>query len=166
MYLIENSKKIIIVRHAKSSWETQVTDHKRPLIERGINDAHLVSSSLNNQVNPDHILSSDANRAKSTAHIFMGNLNRSINDICFNPDLYDFSGENLVKVVKSCDDIHNEIMVFGHNHALTFFVNKYGNKHIFNVPTSGVVIIEFDINHWNDLKQGKTIKTIFPKDLK
>lgn len=159
------SKRIIIVRHAKSSWEGNEMDHERPLIERGIQDAHLVSNTLRNKIHPDLILSSDANRARSTASIFLSNLNVS-NKVYLTPDLYDFSGEKLVKVVTSCDDAHDALMVFGHNHALTFFVNKFGDKPIGNVPTSGVVIMDFDINHWKDLKKGKTTQTIFPKDLK
>ena len=84
----------------------------------------------------------------------------------FTHDLYDFSGESLVRVIKSCDDIINTLMVFGHNHALTDFVNTFGDKYIDNVPTSGLVIIEFDIDNWKDLKPGKTFYTLFPRDLK
>lgn len=160
------SKKITIIRHAKSSWECQVTDHERPLNDRGMEDAHLVSQSIKNQLTPNLILSSDANRAKSTAIIFITNLDIDINKIHFDPELYDFSGENLINVIKNCDDNHNDILIFGHNHALTFFVNKYGSKQMGNVPTSGVVSIEFDIHHWKDLKKGKTIQIVFPKDLK
>ena len=77
-----------------------------------------------------------------------------------------FQGENLLQVIKNCDDTVNNLMVFGHNHAITAFVNTYGDKFIDNVPTCGVVIIEFNINNWKDLKKGKTVKTLFPKDLK
>ena len=56
--------------------------------------------------------------------------------------------------------------MFGHYHAITNFVNTYGNQYIENVPTCGVVIIKFDITNWNDLNQGETTQTIFPKDLK
>src|SRR5690606_306209 len=101
----------------------------------------------------------------STASIFLSNLNVN-NKVLLNPDLYDFSGEKLIEVITSCDDAHQDIMVFGHNHALTFFVNKFGDRYINNVPTCGVVVIDFDINHWKDLKKGKTIQTIFPKDLR
>lgn len=160
------SKKIILIRHAKSSWETNVTDHERPLNDRGVRDAHLVSNFIKNELHPDLVISSDANRAKSTASIFIANLNIATNKVRLNTDLYDFSGENLIKVIKSCDDSHHEIMIFGHNHALTFFVNKFGNIYVDNVPTCGVVIIEFDIDAWTDLKKGKTIRTVFPKDLK
>ena len=41
-----------------------------------------------------------------------------------------------------------------------------GNKIIDNVPTCGVVILEFNIDRWEDLNKGTTLKTLFPKDLK
>jgi phosphohistidine phosphatase len=160
-------KKIIIVRHAKSSWEFDVSDFARPLNDRGIGDANMVSKELKSfLINPDLIMSSDALRAKNTCEIFISNLNIDKNILRFNHGLYDFSGENLLRVIKSCDTKHNELLIFGHNHAITACVNTYGNRYIDNVPTSGVVIIEFDISNWEDLKKGKTIKTIFPRDLR
>lgn len=160
-------KKIIIVRHAKSSWEYNVIDHERPLNTRGENDAILVSKHLEAyKFRPDLILSSDAVRAKTTANIFMENLNFKEKKINLIHDLYDFSGYNLLKVVKNTDDSVNLLMVFGHNHAITAFVNSYGDKNIENVPTSGVVMLEFDITTWNNLESGNTKLMIFPRDLK
>lgn len=160
-------KKLILIRHAKSSWEHDVIDHQRPLKDRGFKDANMVSKSLNTiGLSFNTVLSSDAVRTKTTAGIFISNLNVDESLVQFNHDLYDFSGANLVKVIKSCGDHINTLMVFGHNHAITAFVNTYGDKYIDNVPTCGVVIIEFDIEEWHSLKPGKTLTTIFPRDLK
>ena len=41
-------KRIVLVRHAKSSWEHDVTDLKRPLSNTGYNDALLMSGVFNN----------------------------------------------------------------------------------------------------------------------
>ena len=160
-------KKLILVRHAKSSWEHDVIDHQRPLKTRGFNDASIVSKSL--KTTPqliDLVISSDAVRAKTTAEIFVSNLNIEEDIVQFNHDLYDFSGENLIQVIKTCNNTISNLMIFGHNNALTVFVNTFGSKHIDNVPTSGVVIIEFDIKKWSALKPGKTLITLFPSDLK
>ena len=80
--------------------------------------------------------------------------------------LYDFTGHQLKEVIKSCDDNIKVLMIFGHNNAITNFVNTYGDVMIDNVPTCGVTIIDFDIKKWSYLKKGKTIKTLFPRDLK
>ena len=142
-------------------------DHQRPLKKRGLKDANLVSKSFNKEdLSVDLVISSDAIRAKATAEIFIPNLNIDESIVKFNHDLYDFSGTDLVRVIKSCDDAIKTLMVFGHNHAITAFVNTYGDKYIDNVPTSGLVAIEFDIDKWNKLRLGITVITLFPRDLK
>ena len=121
-------KIIIIVRHAKSSWEFDVIDHERPLKYKGHKDAHLVSKEFNTLSQPvDLLLCSDAIRTKLTSEIFISNLNLDKRIVHYNHDLYDFSGENLIKVIKNCDDSISNLMVFGHNHAITAFVNNYGS---------------------------------------
>ena len=160
-------KKLILVRHAKSSWEFNITDYERPLNERGLKDAELVSKHLiTDNLSPDLVLSSDANRAKTTASIFIKNLNIDKNKMQLVHNLYDFTGSNLLQVIQNCDNSVGNLMIFGHNHALTGFVNSYGDTFIENVPTCGVVILEFNIDNWEDLTKGKTLKTLFPKNLK
>lgn len=39
-------KEIHLIRHAKSSWDLPLPDHKRPLAQRGIMDAMNVGKSL------------------------------------------------------------------------------------------------------------------------
>lgn len=160
-------KTLYLVRHAKSSWEYDVSDHQRPLNKRGFKDAKLVSKYLNNKLQlPDLVISSDANRAFTTAKIYADHLGLNEDDIQLNHDLYDFSGHGLTDVIKNCDDSVDTLMVFGHNHAMTYFVNTYGNKPIGNVPTSGFTQLELDINSWSELKKGITKQTVFPRDLK
>lgn len=159
-------KKLIVVRHAKSSWEHQVIDHERPLNSRGIKDANTVSKLLKTEkLQIDSILCSDAVRTQKTAQIFISNLNLDNTLLSLSYDLYDFEGRNLIEVIKNGSNAINTLMVFGHNHAITSFVNHYGNKFIENVPTCGVVIIDFDIDSWVNLKKGNTISTLFPKEI-
>ena len=69
-------KKLILIRHAKSSWKHNVIDHERPLNERGQKDAELISNHLKGKsLIFDLILSSDAMREKTTASIIISNLN-------------------------------------------------------------------------------------------
>ncbi|MEW4924581.1 histidine phosphatase family protein [Algibacter sp. 2305UL17-15] len=160
-------KKLILIRHAKSSWEHDVIDHERPLNPRGITDAGLISDALKlKKLNIDLVLISDAERTKLTANIILPKLNIDKDNIRYNHKLYDFSGSDLVNVIKNCDDSVNELMVFGHNHAITAFVNTYGDTYIDNVPTCGTVIIAFQTDTWSEIASGKTIFTLFPRDLK
>lgn len=112
------------------------------------------------------ILSSDAMRAKTTAYIFAKNLGIDEGEVILEHKLYDFSGRDLTEVISNCDDSIDTLMVFGHNHAMTAFVNAFGDKYTGNVATSGFTHIEFDIDSWKDLKPGKTIQSLYPKQLK
>lgn len=160
-------RRITLIRHAKSSWEFDVIDHERPLKKRGVNDSNLVSDCLKNKnIKFDKILSSDAIRTKSTVDIFLKNLNINVDKVEFKHSLYDFAGRDLLEEIKNCENNVNHLLVFGHNHAITAFVNTYGNVFIDNVPTSGVVSIEFYIKSWRDLSKGKTLFSLFPRDLK
>lgn len=160
-------KTLLIVRHAKSSWEYPVDDKDRTLKLRGIQDAHLVANHIVDKIDtPDVIYSSIANRALHTCAIFTRCLNYPFDKVVIKESMYDFGGSGLVATVKSCDDEVDTLMVFGHNHAITAVCNTYGSKLFDNVPTSGAVVIQFDTNSWKTINEGKTILKVFPKDLK
>lgn len=112
------------------------------------------------------MLSSTAKRASDTAMIFAQNLSCPIESIIFNDDLYTFDDRQLEKIVKSCNNDYDNVILFGHNDAITNFVNKFGNVFIDNVPTSGFVSINFESDNWKTIDKGKTQKVIFPRDLK
>jgi len=160
-------KTIILIRHAKSSWEFDVKDEERPLKKRGFKDSHLVSSAFKKKnINPDFIFSSTANRALSTCRIFMKNLEINERLLSVENELYDFGGEQVVRFLKKLDEDYKNVMIFGHNHAFTSICNIFGNIFIDNLPTSGLVVIDFDTNSWATIEKGNTRLTIFPRDLK
>lgn len=160
-------KTLTLIRHAKSSWEFDVTDQERPLKKRGLNDAKLVSNAFKYRMTaPDIIISSPANRALSTCRIFMRNLNLDEQILTIEDDLYDFGGESVIRFLKTLDKDYKNVMIFGHNHAFTSICNIFGDKFIDNLPTSGLVVINFDVQSWTDITRGKTELTIFPRDLK
>lgn len=160
-------KNLILIRHAKSSWNAPLLDKDRPLANRGMQDAHLVSSTIDKHLPKTFIIwSSTAKRASETAIIFAQNLSCPIESIIFKEELYTFDERQLEKIVKSCNNDYDNVILFGHNDAITNFVNKFGNVFIDNVPTSGFVSINFDSKNWENIDKGKTQKVIFPRDLK
>ena len=156
-----------MVRHAQSSWKHDLIDHQRPLKGRGRKDTELVSSAVKKVVTPpEKIFSSDANRALSTALYFKEALQVSSADFITNHVLYDFGGQNVMKVIKNLDNSLNSVMIVGHNHAFTSIANMLGDKYFDNVPTCGFLMIEFDTDSWDKVKAGVTKMVIFPRDLK
>ncbi|WP_340076490.1 SixA phosphatase family protein [Leptobacterium sp. I13] len=160
-------KRLIIVRHAKSSWEYEVNDKDRPLMERGINDAHIVASAIKEYTQGvDVVFSSPANRALHTCMIFLRNLDIPFAKLQIVKNLYDFSGNKVMSLLKSIPETYRTVLIFGHNDALTFIANELGHQYIDNVKTSGVVVVDFKEQEWVNITKGKTIKTIFPKSLR
>ena len=156
-----------MVRHAKSSWKHDVIDHQRPLKGRGRNDGALVASHVKEHFNaPQRIVTSDAVRALTTAQYFKDAF--GISDADFHPthDLYDFSGRQVMEIIKGLDDSHDCVMIVGHNHAFTSIVNMLGSSYIDNVPTCGFIVLEFDTDHWKEVTTGTTKATVFPRELK
>lgn len=160
-------KTIVLIRHAKSSWDHDVSDLNRPLSKRGFTDANLVSKAFKSyNFNPDAIYSSPANRALTTCSIFMENLNISKELLGIDHKLYDFGGNQVRRFIKSLNDDLEKVIIFGHNHAFTSLANSFGDADIDNLPTSGLVMIEFNVDQWQQVSQGETKLFLKPKDYK
>ncbi len=160
-------KNLFLIRHAKSSWEVPMQDFDRGLTCQGINDAHLIALHVKDLLPKSYtIWCSAAKRTSSTALIFAQNIGFPLDSIIYKHDLYAFESKQLEKVIRSCPNTIDNLIVFGHNNALTDFVNKFGSVPVGNVSTSGFVAMQFESEDWNFNKKGKTIKVLFPKDLK
>ena len=158
---------IVLVRHGKSSWEYDLSDRERPLKSRGKNDAKLVANQFIKQnVAPAIIFSSPAKRAYNTCKIFIKALNLAETSIRVEEDLYDFGGESVINFIKNLPDSYSDIMIFGHNHAFTSISNIFGSIFIDNLPTSGLVKINFEVESWREIKSGQTELILIPKELK
>lgn len=160
-------KNLILVRHAKSSWEVPMHDKDRGLTNQGMKDAHLVSNDVKNAVPKTYLIfSSTAKRATNTALIFAQNLTYPLESIIYKDDLYTFDENKLEKFVKSFSNRCETVILFGHNGAITDFVNKFGDVFIENVPTSGFVHMKFESDEWKNINRGKVNRTVFPKNLR
>jgi phosphohistidine phosphatase len=160
-------KNLILIRHGKSSWEAPFKDIDRSLNQKGIYEAHLVASNCLRFLPPSYVVwGSVAKRASQTALIFAQNILYPIESIVFKQELYTFDENKLEKAIKSGNNISENIILFGHNEAITNFVNKFGDIFIDHVPTAGFVALQFDTEDWKKINKGKTKKILFPKNLK
>lgn len=150
-------KQLIIVRHAKSSWEAGIlNDYDRVLNERGHDEAKTMAALLHQQkIIPDLLVSSTATRAFTTATYFANAFNMAIADIEKHSNLYNAPEDNYVDVVLALNDNYNSIALFGHNPSITYFVNNLTKKQIVEMPTCGVFVVEVDCKCWKDFKKAK-----------
>ncbi len=160
-------KRLILVRHGKSSWKHDVADDKRPLKKRGFKDGDLIAGAFEKfYTKPILVWSSPAVRALETAKIFKEKLQIDDNNFFIKPDLYTFNKVDLLRQIQNCDDQVEKLMIFGHNPAMTGLVNYLGDKSFDNIPTTGLTVIDFDTNTWKEIGNGKTILNLFPKNLR
>jgi len=155
------------MRHAKSSWsDYELSDFERPLNKRGKRDAPLMGEILFKIIpTPELVITSPATRAITTAHIFSEFFGIKKRDIILSENIYDAGVSDLMRIINSTSDNINILMLFGHNPTFTMTSNYLSDKSIDNIPTSGFVQIDFDLDHWNDLEgnTGKLLRFEYPK---
>ena len=160
-------KRLILVRHGKSSWDNDLPDDERPLKKRAYDDAELVLNGFKSAFEkPLIIWSSYAKRALTTAKIFKERLEIKEEDFHVKTELYTFDAPVLLQTIQTCDNNMDQLMVFGHNPAMTEVVNSLGSSSFDNIPTTGLCVIEFETDSWKDLENGKTLLYLFPKNLR
>jgi phosphohistidine phosphatase len=158
---------LTLIRHAKSSWEFEVSDQKRPLTKLGIEDANLVSNKLKDNFNEKYsVFISNSLRTLETAKIFIDNdvLSEKNAEIC--NELYTFHYDDLLNFIQNTSKTIENLVIFGHNHALTDFFNNHTEDFTENIPSCGVVQIKFDCKNWNEIKLGTVQLFLTPKSLK
>jgi len=159
-------KSITFIRHAKSSWEYQLPDEKRPLNNRGLFDAEFMSSlDIVKSFHPDAVFCSSAKRTRETCNFFLRNAVSAETQVVYLEELYDFSGSSVEAFIITLNPKLSNVFIFGHNNALTALVNQKGDQHIDNIPTCGIVKINFKTKSWSNCSKGTIEFKLFPKNL-
>lgn len=150
-------KRLTLVRHAKSSWKDRsLSDFERPLNKRGKHDAPMMGERLVKlKFVPDLILSSPAKRAIKTARVIADAIGYPEKKILEKRAVYDADRTTLVQIIQALDDKLQHVMLFGHNPTFTYLANDFIEQHIENIPTCGIVCIDFDVQSWSDISPGK-----------
>lgn len=101
------------------------------------------------------MVSSTAIRAYSTAKEFGKKFGIEKDDIFQEEDLYLADENEILSTIRMAMDDYNTLFIFCHNPGITYAANRFSNSNIENVPTCGVVGIEFNVNSWKDINFGK-----------
>ena len=147
------SKTLVLVRHAKSSWaESGLRDHDRPLNGRGTRDApRMAARLLSRGVSPDLIVTSSAVRALTTARVFADELGLERDSIAVTEGVYGAGSQEIIDLLQALDDGYACVMVVGHNPTFTDLSNGLTTEEIGHLPTCSVVTLALDSVHWEDL---------------
>lgn len=148
-------KTVLFIRHAKSSWKfPDLKDFDRPLNKRGLRDAPIMGEQLaKRQIFPDLMISSDAVRAYTTAQIIATKLNYPIQNIQQENKIYEATPETVLNILRQVADDKNVVFIFGHNPTFTMIANHFSDEKIENVPTCGILAVNFEMESWKELNQ-------------
>lgn len=173
-------KRLILLRHAKSSWtDSSLDDHARPLSPRGVRAAPAMARWLADEGwVPDRVLSSDATRTRQTWDLVSETwAARSIPlpEVGFRPGLYLASPRRILGVLAQEGGDATTVLVVGHNPGLhdlarTLMVPgsaKSQERLDRKFPTGAAAILEFSADRWNHLavSEGRLVAFMRPKDL-
>ena len=151
-------KTLLIVRHAKSSWDIGIlTDFERPLNERGKKDAPVMAKRLiDRNILLDTFVSSPAKRAKKTAELFGEVFGKKTGNILLVSMLYHPEVNNFYEAVEQLDNSARTVAIFSHNPGITAFINTLTDTvRIDDMPTCGVFGIQIHSDKWTDFKKAK-----------
>jgi phosphohistidine phosphatase len=156
-------KTLTLVRHAKSSWQdSNLGDRKRPLNKRGEVDApEMAQRIVAAGIRPSLIISSPAVRAWMTAKLIADAIGYPLEFLQREDALYLASLNRLLDVVAAQEPGFNNMILVGHNPGLTDFANYLSPGLTNNLPTSGVVSVEFDSDEWLLYERPETRLTVF-----
>jgi len=161
-------KTLLILRHAKSSWEDAgVKDHDRALNPRGVHSAPRMGRLMvAEDLVPEMIISSSATRAYSTAELVAGVLPADP-EIETTRELYLASPHTYLDVIADLAGDADPVLVVGHNPAVTALVTLLTDV-CEEMPTAALAAVELDIDDWADIgraRSGRLIGVWRPKDL-
>ncbi len=149
-------KQLLLCRHAKSSWkDTGLADIDRPLNGRGRKNAPEMGRRLAAAgAVPDLVVSSPACRALATAGLIALATGMDPDEIVVKKQVYDASSTGLLRVIQGLEEQRDRVMLVGHNPETTQVANILGSLEIANVPTCGIVALDFDVGSWAEVGPG------------
>ncbi len=160
-------KRLILMRHAKSSWDdSALDDHARPLNGRGRVSARVLGDWLRARgYIPDQTLCSDATRTRET---FAGL--KIPCDTQFLDTLYHAGPDAMLHVLRQAAG--DTVLMIGHNPGIGWFAQNLvaeppPHPRFFDYPTCATLVAEFDVERWNEIGTGtgKPMDFVIPREL-
>lgn len=144
------ARRVVLMRHAKSSWKEDLPDHDRPLSRRGLRDG-LAAAELFVRLGlaPEQVLCSTSARTRATWQRLVDG-GADVHNVRFLPEIYHADGNALVRMVQQIPNDVTTAAVIGHWPAVQEAVlglapieaNEHWHSLLTKFPTSALAIIE------------------------
>ncbi|MCI5059835.1 MAG: histidine phosphatase family protein [Alphaproteobacteria bacterium] len=150
------SKTLYLLRHADSPGRFDLSDHERPLSERGISQARKVGEHLSSLPPVNLALCSSAARTQETLEgLSSGGAKIKKSEIL--GALYNAATGDLLHEIQQQEDEINHLMLIAHNpgiHQLAhILLTPNSTQRLgFSYPPATLSIIRCECNKWQDIK--------------
>ena len=164
-------KRLILTRHAKSSWDDPATpDHDRPLNDRGKAAAAELGVWLASRgYVPDEVLCSDALRTRRTWSGLAPAL-PGTPVLNLKPALYHAGPDVMLAVLRHATE--GCVMMIGHNPGIAEFAERLVarapvNADFSRYPTGATLVCDFAVDTWAEVGfgTGTTVDFIVPREV-
>lgn len=163
-------KRLILIRHAKSSWDAPLDDHSRRLNDRGRRNAVAIGGWLAAKVYvPDHIYTSDAARTLETTDRLATGLGTAP-EVTAISQMYHGSPAALMKVLQGAQG--DTIALIAHNPGIAFFAEQIvaqepDHPRFADYPTCATLVCDFPLDDWTAAApaSAKVVDFVVPRDL-
>ena len=147
-----------------------MSDFDRTLAPRGPKDIKLIAKELLSlEYDPEVIISSPAVRATQTSELFAKEFNYQTSQIKYLNYLYGyFSIHDLLRDISKIAGKSQSVQIIGHNPSISEIAADFSGTYAESLPTSGTIVIDFDVKKWDYVSVGSGILTqiIVPRALR
>ncbi len=164
--------RLILMRHAKSDWQSPAADDfERPLNKRGLDAANRVGRWLCAQgYIPELVLCSAAHRTRQTCTVVLDQLDAAPR-VTFSDRLYLASPETMFQIVGQAG-ITTPVLMLGHNPGTALLARALARKapphpRFVDYPTAATTVLDFATDNWSSLTAGtgEVVDFVVPRDL-
>lgn len=164
------TRRLILMRHAKSDWSHGLADHDRPLNARGMAQAPLIGKWLAAKgYVPQVVLCSDATRTRQT-------LDRAMSEMPTGVQVFHLAALYLADPRAILDQLYRQtaetIAIVGHNPGIGQLAANLArtppdHHRFYDYPTGAVTVLEFDLDDWRGIgaHSGTVVDFVIPADL-
>ncbi|MEM9062937.1 MAG: histidine phosphatase family protein [Pseudomonadota bacterium] len=153
-------KKLILLRHAKSSWkDAQLSDHDRPLNNRGRLASPVIADWLADLDHiPDHVFCSTSVRTRETYGLMHSAVDR-LPPAEFEARLYHAAPDTMLDLIRTAPESSRTVMLIGHQPGLSAMArilcreraSRRCERAFEHFPTAAAAVLEFDADRWADV---------------
>ncbi|GAA2478687.1 histidine phosphatase family protein [Streptomyces thermolineatus] len=170
---VETPRRIVLLRHAKADWP-DVSDHDRPLADRGRRDAPAAGRWLaGTGIHPELTLCSTSERTRETWKLVAHELPHRPRTV-YEERLYEATLGDLLALINETPDDVADLMIVGHNPGMLALADALSGEAEADLlprlrrggfPTAAVVVVTFN-GSWKSVEHGvgRLVAHWTPKD--